>query len=357
MRCDLRRTETGEAGSRWVELPHIASASEKYYCHLMGVTIGLTAVTIFVLGSLGYVYALRGQTRYAGFGEYLRKGWPVFSPLNCLLYMFTEKRARKNFSDLNDFPELAPVKDNWELIQKEALDVYNQYYFDKTTSKDNAAHYDLGFRTFYKYGWSKFYLTWYGYTHESAKRLLPETVKIINSIPSLNGSMLTILPPGGKLTRHSDPLACSLRFHLGLKTPNNDNCYLNVDGEMRSWRDGEAILFDETFIHYAENNTDQFRLILMCDVERPMGIFGKFVNFFYKGLARLTVVPNTDEDKRGFVNATFAGLAPLIGKIKALKQTNKALYKLIKYTVNLSLLLIIAGIIGGLMQLVSMALS
>jgi beta-hydroxylase len=320
----------------------------------MTVIIGFGVVIAFVLGSLGYVYAIRGQTRYAGIGEYLTKGWPLFSPFNCLLYMFTEERAAKNFANLRDFPELAPIRDNWKTIRKEALQVYEQQYFEKTKDKDNAGHYDLGFRTFYKYGWSKFYITWYGYTHKSSQRMMPETVKLLNSIPSVEGSMLTILPPGGKLTRHLDPLACSIRYHLGLKTPNDDNCFIEVDGERYSWRDGEATLFDETFIHYAENNTDEPRLILMCDIERPMGIVGKFVNFFYKGLTRLTVVPNTDEDKRGLVNAIFAGLAPVIGKIKGLKQTNKPLYKLIKYSINTGLLLILLSLVWGLLALVSL---
>ena len=267
--------------------------------------------------------------------------------------MFTEKRAKNNFMDLAEFPELAPIRDNWEIIQKEASEVYRQEYFDKTKDKDNASHYDLGFRTFYKYGWSKFYVTWYGYTHKSSQRLMPETVKLLNSIPTVNGAMLTTLPPGGKLTRHLDPLACSLRYHLGLVTPNDDKCYINVDGEPYSWRDGQAMLFDETFLHYAENNTDKPRLILMCDIERPMGIVGKIVNFFYKGLTRLTVVPNTDEDKRGFVNATFAGLAPTIAKIKGLKQTNKPLYTLIKYSINISLLLIVFAILALVFQFIS----
>ncbi len=28
--------------------------------------------------------------------------------------------------------------------------------------------------------------------------------------------------------------------------------FIEVDGERYSWRDGEGVLFDETYIHYAE---------------------------------------------------------------------------------------------------------
>jgi aspartyl/asparaginyl beta-hydroxylase (cupin superfamily) len=36
------------------------------------------------------------------------------------------------------------------------------------------------------------------------------------------------------------------------------------------WRDGQAFMFDETFIDSAESATDVNRIILFCDVERPM---------------------------------------------------------------------------------------
>ena len=100
--------------------------------------------------------------------------------------------------------------------------------------------------------------------------LCPRTVALVQSIPTINGAMFAMLPAGGDLGRHRDPFAGSLRYHLGLVTPNSDACRIFVDGEPYSWRDGEAVMFDETFIHWAENRTDVDRLILFCDVERPL---------------------------------------------------------------------------------------
>src|SRR6516162_7665925 len=42
-----------------------------------------------------------------------------------------------------------------------------------------------------------------------------------------------------------------------------------VDGEPYAWRDGQDLLFDETYLHYAENTTSDERIILFCDVDRP----------------------------------------------------------------------------------------
>ena len=43
-----------------------------------------------------------------------------------------------------------------------------------------------------------------------------------------------------------------------------------MDGEPYSWRDGESVVFDETYVHEACNKTQQNRIILFCDVERPL---------------------------------------------------------------------------------------
>lgn len=308
------------------------------------------AIVAFCIGSMAYAYAYRGQARWTGFGEYVRKGWPLFTPFNCLLYLFTKPKARPAIMDMSQFPELAELQENWEVIRDEALALNADGGFDNIGDKDSASFYDIGFRTFYKYGWTKFYLNWYGYTHESAKRTCPKTIDILSRVPAVNGAMFSILPPGGQLTRHLDPVACSLRYHLGLATPNDDRCYISVDDNKYSWRDGDPLLFDVTFLHYAHNDSDKLRVILMCDIERPMSPIGKFLNMPYKWLMKATVVPNTDEDKKGFANRTFSTLVPLLERGKRLKETNLPAYKALKYLVNGSLILLVAALIWGLLQ-------
>jgi beta-hydroxylase len=315
-------------------------------------TLIMTAIVLFCIGSMVYAYAYRGQARWEGFGEYIRKGWPLFTPFNCLLYLFTVPKARPAIMDMKLFPELKELEENWQMIRKEALELMADGGFDQIADKASASYYDIGFRTFYKYGWTKFYVNWYGYTHESAKRTCPKTVELLSRIPQVNGAMFSVLPPGGQLTRHLDPVACSLRYHLGLDTPNDDKCYISVDDQKYSWRDGEPLLFDVTFLHFAHNDADKSRLILMCDIERPMSPIGRFLNWPYKLLMRATVVPNTDEDKRGFANKTFSTLVPLLDKSKRLKETNLPAYKALKYTVNGTLLLAVASLVWLLLKFV-----
>jgi beta-hydroxylase len=306
--------------------------------------IVFSSLIIFSLFSFYYVYAKRGQQRYAGFTEYLRKGWPLFSPFNCVLYLFTKPHARKPIMKFEDFPELQEIINNWESIKEEVVSLKEQGFFDQTTKQSSASYYDLGFRTFYKYGWSKFYINWYGYTHASAKKLCPKTVDVLKDIKTVNGAMFSLLPIGSKLTRHLDPIASSLRLHIALDTPGDPMCYINVDGQDYFWKDGEAFIFDETYIHYANNNSRKDRLILMCDIDRPMYFPGSIVNSIAKFCFKASIVPNLEGDKKGLVNKVFSGITPVMMKVRTLKESNMFLYKLIKHTVNLTLLMIILGL-------------
>lgn len=313
----------------------------------MAIALASSAAFAFIVASLLYVYRFRGEERWAGVGEYFRKGWPIFTPLNCLLYLFTQKRARRPIMDLAEFPELAEIQGNWETIRDEALALYENRAFEKAKDPNSSAYYDLGFRTFYKYGWSKFYLKWYGTEHRSAQAACPRTLEILRRCPAVKGAMFSILPVGGRLTRHADPAAASLRYHVGLSTPNSDACFIDIDGERYSWRDGDALLFDETYLHHACNGADADRIILMCDVERPTRVIGRVVNFFYMLAMRTTVVPNTEADRRGLVNNVFSRLAPGVARVRTLKTTHPRRYKLIKHSVNALLLAVLAGLLVG----------
>ena len=119
--------------------------------------------------------------------------------------------------------------------------------------------------------------------------------------------MFAELPPGGKLNKHRDPYAGSLRYHLGLITPNDDRCFIEVNGEGYSWRDGEGVLFDETYIHWAQNNSDVNRIILLCDIERPMRWrWAQAVNRWL-GRTMMTAAssPNETGDQTGGINKVF----------------------------------------------------
>ena len=144
----------------------------------------LVVMVALAVASIVYVYRFRGEARYESLTEYFRKGWPIFSPLNCALYMTTLPRGSKAVLDPADFPELDLLRQNWQAIRDEGMELLRQNYFDATKRPGTAGYYDVGFRSFFKYGWSHFYVRWYGYTHHSARRLCPRTVAILRRVPA-----------------------------------------------------------------------------------------------------------------------------------------------------------------------------
>ena len=284
----------------------------------------LLILYFFILSAI-YVHN-RGKVRHSFFRQ-LGDHSTIMAPVNSIMYMFSSV-PNKPYIDSSYFPDIQIFKDNWETIRDEAINASRAGQVKKSEKLD-----DLAFNSFFRTGWKRFYIKWYKDYLPSAQELCPKTVELLKQAPSVKAAMFTMLPPGATLVRHRDPYAGSIRYHLGLSTPNSDECFIRVDGEDYSWRDGEGVLFDETFIHHAENNTDVDRLIFFCDIERPMNnpLARWFNRFFGRFFVSAAATKNTDSDKVGILNRAFHYVyqVRLVGK--RLKKYNKNLYYTIKY--------------------------
>lgn len=145
--------------------------------------------------------------------------------------------------------------------------------------------------------------------------------------------MFTVLPPGGRLGRHHDPIASSLRYHLGLLTPNSDKCALTLDGVKYPWLDGEELLFDQTYLHSAENQTDTIRVILFCDVEKSqlMGVIKWLADAVNYGLVAKFTGAN-DEGKLSWISRAYKPIYKIRSYVKEkIKPKSIVAYNIIKY--------------------------
>ncbi|MEM9243608.1 MAG: aspartyl/asparaginyl beta-hydroxylase domain-containing protein [Pseudomonadota bacterium] len=297
-------------------------------------SVKLWIVVIFLLSTMYIHY--RGKVRFR-FLRQLTDHSTILAPINAFIYLFS-KTEKGPFIDVNHFPELNLLRENWQTIRQEALQLVETSDIKSATSYN-----DAGFNSFFRNGWKRFYIKWYQKAHPSAQRLCPKTLALIEKIPSIKSAMFAQLSPQGKLPRHRDPYAGSLRYHLGLITPNDDNCLIYVDGQAYSWRDGKDVMFDETYIHYAYNNTEQNRVILFCDIYRPMRYkFADMFNvFFSKLLLAAAISPNTEEDRTGFINKAFKYLYAIRRLGKKIKAKNRRVYYLIKYALILLIIYLI----------------
>lgn len=282
-------------------------------------------VLLVVILCVTYVH-FRGKVRYK-FWRQLSDHSTFVSPINVFMYLFSRVPATPYLKqDL--FPELAVLRENWLKIREEG-----KALMDIQQIKASDKYNDAGFNSFFKTGWKRFYLKWYEDSHPSAMTLCPYTTSLLRELPSVKAAMFAELPDGSRLPRHRDPYAGSLRYHLGLMTPNDDRCFIDVDGTLYSWRDGEGILFDETYIHYAENESGQNRLILFCDIERPMRYrWAQWVNHWVgRNLMTAATAPNEEGDRTGGVNKAFKYIYAVRKVGKRLKAWNRRIYYLIKW--------------------------
>ena len=281
-------------------------------------------IAVYLMG-VGYIH-FRGKVRHPILKQLFDHSAFV-APFNLFMYAFSRVPTTP-FLSVSHFPELQALTNSWQIIREEAINMRAQERIAAAKSNN-----DAGFNSFFKTGWKRFYLKWYDAQHPSAATYCPKTVEILRSIPSVKAAMFAELPPGAKLNPHRDPYAGSLRYHLGLVTPNNDGCYINVDGAPYSWRDGECVMFDETYIHEAYNKTDIDRIILFCDVERPMQYrWAQWVNqFLAKNVVTAASSPNDDGDQTGAINRIFH-YAWVVGQYRRrFKNWNKTVYKITKF--------------------------
>ena len=267
----------------------------------------------------------RGKVRLP-FGRQLFDHSSFMAPINMFMHLFS-KVPSTPYIPVRDFPELSVLQENWPTIREEGLRLIEMKKI-KASEENN----DAGFNSFFKTGWKRFYLKWYDASHPSAERLCPQTYALLQGIPSVKAAMFAELPPGAKLNPHRDPFAGSMRYHLGLATPNDDRCFIEVDGQRYSWRDGQGVIFDETFIHWAENASDSDRLILFCDVERPMRFRWMQAVNRWLGRTMMTAAasPNESGDQTGLVSKLFR-VSYVMGQYRRrYKAWNKTAYKATK---------------------------
>ena len=288
-------------------------------------------LAIFIASAL-YAH-FRGRVRFK-LARALTDFTVLISPINAVMYLFSRAPATP-YLNTAAFPELKLLRDNWQVIREEALKLNDEGYI-----KAASGYNDIGFNSFFRTGWKRFYLKWYDRDMASANALCPKTVELLKQIPGVKAAMFASLPPGAKLVRHRDPYAGSLRYHLGLTTPNDPGCYIDVDGQRYHWKDGEDVMFDETFIHYAENTTPHQRVILFCDVERPVHFAPiRWLNrAFGKLVMTSAATQNLESEPIGGLNKFFYHAYKVRLFFKAFKAKSRTGYYVVKWALILGIL-------------------
>jgi beta-hydroxylase len=119
--------------------------------------------------------------------------------------------------------------------------------------------------------WRTFVLYAYGVEAKRNCALCPRTAEAVRAIPGMQTAMFSILAPGKRLPPHRGPYKGLLRVHLALEVPGDGSqCWIDVGGRRLHWREGDVLVFDDTFVHSAANESGARRCVLFIDILRPL---------------------------------------------------------------------------------------
>ena len=122
----------------------------------------------------------------------------------------------------------------------------------------------------YETGWDVLHLYSVGRKVDDGHRACPETAAILASIPGADAAgqvEFSFLAGKTHIKPHCGPTNTRLRCHLGLSVP--PGCRIRIGSEIHRWRDGECLVFDDSFEHEVWHDGDEERLVLIVDFWHP----------------------------------------------------------------------------------------
>ncbi len=127
--------------------------------------------------------------------------------------------------------------------------------------------------------WKTFFFYAYGQKAEQNCDRCPTTARLLQCIPGMKTAMFSILAPKKHIPEHRGPYKGVLRYHLGLIIPEpRTNCRIRVGKDVRCWEEGKSLIFDDSHLHEAWNDSDSYRVVLFVDFLRPLFFPLSFLN-------------------------------------------------------------------------------
>ena len=174
------------------------------------------------------------------------------------------KLLDKTFYDYKEvYPYLDELKMNKDGIKNEVLNIINddwKVWPEKYLYQNNN-------------GWKVLPFYGFGFWIENNCQKCPLIYSIIKKIPGLKTASLSRLTPGTKLEPHRGWAKLSnyvLRCQYGIIC--GPDCILGCENDVVEVTENKIIVFDDSKLHYAQNNGPDDRIILILDIERPNNV-------------------------------------------------------------------------------------
>ena len=185
--------------------------------------------------------------------------------------------------DLSEYPELAILAQNYSTIRAECEALVGGHA--RIPGMEELTSYTSG--GIHQIAWKSFMFKSGAFIDENCA-LAPRTGALLEKIPGLYTAFFSVLEPHQHIKPHWGYWKGFIRYHLGVIIPDNNRenkCWIRINpdaqdrtqardaieqGERYFWKNGEAVLFDDTFLHDAANESDQVRVVLFLDLVRKM---------------------------------------------------------------------------------------
>lgn len=172
------------------------------------------------------------------------------------------------YLDTKQFSWIQLVEAEASVIQQEFEDFYNNKFNQIPDICDIS---EEQYQVVQKDDWKFIPLYTYGVKIDSFAAFFPNTINIVDKIPNFTTVFFSILQPNIKIAPHRGAYKGYLRYHLGVKIPQDyQKCGIDIQGKIYHWQNGESVVFDDTFKHFAWNNSNETRTVLYVDFIRPM---------------------------------------------------------------------------------------
>jgi ornithine lipid ester-linked acyl 2-hydroxylase len=179
-----------------------------------------------------------------------------------------------------DYPFLQMFAENWEKIRDEVRVILKNRddipAFQEVSPDQHLIAKGKNWRTFFLYG--------FGEQLPKNCAQAPFTTSLLEKVPNIQISWFSILSPGYHIPPHQGVTKGILRAHLGLIIPKDSkSCRIRVHDQIQHWEPGKIFVLDDTYEHEVWNNTEDERVILIFDFDRPMKWPGRaLLKFFIK---------------------------------------------------------------------------
>ena len=198
------------------------------------------------------------------------------------------KNQEKIFYNTDDYKMIKLLEDNYKDILSEIpyfnIDKSSEYkrreegkWFG-TASKEDFYKYIKNLKSDWYEGWQgdkvwyNFPLMIDNFVIDGVEQKCPKTIELLRKINCNRVAGYALLLPGGSLYKHTDPTGKkfnSMAGNLLLTDSKKSNILIweteDSDVNIYNHKEGKMVIFDSTYLHSADNNGDEIRVILYID--------------------------------------------------------------------------------------------